>query len=155
MNRSQEIRIADGLDKRCILRACPVEPICPWPGSPIGRDRPHRSAMTASCMLLSRVSSWRWLVCRAAKLSSRWQRVLVQRSRHLSDFVCRSFIDACGKISGGDSIGKLHDPLQARRGQVRGHGREYEDRDNKSDQQTQPDSVRRTYGKSAWPLRSR
>ena len=34
------------------------------------------TAMTASCMLLSRVSSWRWLVCNAAKLSSRWRAVL-------------------------------------------------------------------------------
>ena len=84
---------------------------------------------------------------------SRWLAVSSREAAHLADFVCRPFIQACGKISGGDSPSKLLDPLQARSGRVRGHGGEYKS-DNKTNQKTWPYFVREHTESRVWQPRS-
>ncbi len=80
------------------------------------------TAITASCMLLSRVSSWRWLKRTASKLSSTRRGGAIDGSGDAADFVLRSFLDAGLKIAFRDAGGDIDDALQAARAPMRGDG---------------------------------
>src|SRR3984885_11202156 len=80
------------------------------------------TAMTASCMLLSRVSSWRWLERTAAKLCSTRRAVLsmAPATRPISSGDVSQ--DARLKVAFGDTGGDVDDALEAASAPDRGHG---------------------------------
>ena len=74
--------------------------------------------MTASCMELSRVSSWRWLVCTARKLSSNLRAVLSSAVATLPISSTEVAEMRGSQVSGRDAPGKMHDALQPTGGVV-------------------------------------
>ena len=79
------------------------------------------TAMTASCMLFSRVSSWRWLERTAAKLCSICPAVLIDGCGNASDFVERSVVDAGAKIAAANAGSDIDDAFQTAGSPGRSH----------------------------------
>ena len=84
---TQEIGVADGLHhgERSGGVCCGTSLSMLWLAHCTRSSAP--TAMTASCMLLSRVSSWRWLVSQRGEAVLQMAGGLVERGGHLADFV--------------------------------------------------------------------
>ena len=111
-HRSQEIRIANGLDQGRILAGVLRNQFVHGLVGPlhaiIGADGDDGVLHAVEQGLELALAG---LQC--GKTFFQMAGGFVERGGHLSDFVAGSFLDARGQVSGGDAVGKPHDALQA------------------------------------------